>query len=83
MKEKLAKTRELTPPLEHSNFTSGINTNYFNKFVDFWETKYNWTEREVFLNQYPQFKTEIGGLIIHFIHVKPDNAEVKGLMTTY
>lgn len=31
-------------------------------------------EREEFMNQYPQYKVNIQGLNIHFIHIKPVNA---------
>jgi len=43
------------------------------EIVDFWRTKYDWRQREKFLNKYPQFKTQIQGLDIHYIHVKPEN----------
>lgn len=39
--------------------------------LDFWSTKYVWKEREAFLNQFPQFKTRVDGLDLHFLHVKP------------
>lgn len=54
-----------------------MNTNLLTKIVEYWKTKYNWREREHFLNKYPQFKTNIQGLSIHFIHVKP--AQTQGL----
>lgn len=43
--------------------------------MEFWKTKYNWREREVFLNRFPHFKTYVDGLDLHFIHVKPQNVE--------
>lgn len=54
-----------------------MNTRLLTEIVDFWRNNYNWREREKFLNQYPQFKTNIQGLDIHFIHVKP--AKTNGL----
>ena len=41
--------------------------------VKFWRNEYNWKKREAFLNSLPQFKTNIAGLNIHFIHVKPQS----------
>lgn len=41
--------------------------------VKFWRNEYSWKKREVFLNSLPQFKTNIAGLNIHFIHAKPKN----------
>lgn len=49
----------------------GFNNNYIKQVVHFWKNEYNFTEREAYLNLYPQFKTKIYGLDIHFIHVKP------------
>jgi len=65
----------LTSPLENVNFEYGFNTNYLKKVVEFWKTKYNWREREVFLNSFPHFKTYVDGLDLHFIHVKPQNVD--------
>ena len=36
----------------------------------YWTTEYDWRRCEARLNALPQFKTEIDGLDIHFIHVK-------------
>lgn len=65
----------ITPPLENINFEYGFNTNYLKKVVEFWKTKYNWREREVFLNSFPHFKTYVDGLDLHFIHVKPQKVD--------
>ena len=35
----------------------------------YWTTEYDWRRCEARLNALPQFKTEIDGLDIHFIHV--------------
>lgn len=50
-----------------------MNTNLLKEFIEFWNTKYDWKERQEYLNKYPQFTTKIQGLNIHFIHVKPSN----------
>ncbi|PNF15772.1 Juvenile hormone epoxide hydrolase 1 [Cryptotermes secundus] len=65
----------ITPPMENVNFEYGFNTDYLKKVVEFWKTKYNWREREVFLNKFPHFKTYVDGLDLHFIHVKPQKVD--------
>ncbi|XP_060527992.1 juvenile hormone epoxide hydrolase 2-like [Cylas formicarius] len=77
---RLENHRPLTPPLENVHHQYGINTNLVNELVRYWRTKYNWTEREAFLNRYPQYKTKIHGLDVHFIHVKRDNAGNKTVL---
>ncbi|PSN41925.1 hypothetical protein C0J52_06817 [Blattella germanica] len=65
----------LTPPMETVNFEYGFNSNYLKEVVEYWKTKYNWRERESFLNSFPQFKTIVDGLDLHFIHVKPQKVD--------
>lgn len=71
LQNRLANHIPFQPPLEGVQQQYGMNTNLLTKIVKFWKTKYNWREREKFLNQYPQFKVNIQGLNIHYIHVKP------------
>lgn len=60
-----------TPPLENQGFQYGFNTDYLRTVVTFWRNKYQWKEREAYLNQFPQFKTNVNGLDLHFIRVTP------------
>ncbi|XP_025832015.1 juvenile hormone epoxide hydrolase 1-like isoform X2 [Agrilus planipennis] len=76
---RLKNHRPFVPPLEGVQQQYGINTNLLIEIVDFWINKYNWREREKFLNKFPQFKTEIQGLNIHFIHVKPSSSLPKNI----
>ena len=73
LQNRLKSARDFVPPLEGVQQQYGINTKLLKTVVDFWLTKYDWREREKFLNQYPQFKTKIQGLDIHYLHVKPKN----------
>lgn len=51
-----------------------MNTNLLKNIVDYWKNEYDWRKQESFLNQYPQFKVSVQGLKIHFLHVKPKEA---------
>ncbi|ETN62699.1 epoxide hydrolase [Anopheles darlingi] len=69
----------LTPPLENAGpFEYGFNSNRLSQIVYYWRTDYldRWSDRETYLNQFPQFKTQIQGLDMHFIHVRPVNVPV-------
>ncbi|KAI4471796.1 epoxide hydrolase 1-related [Holotrichia oblita] len=68
---RLKNTRMLTPALEGTQQQYGINSKTLTPVLDYWITKYDFQARETYLNQFPQFKTNIQGLNIHFIHVKP------------
>uniref|UniRef100_A0A8D8F6D7 Epoxide hydrolase n=1 Tax=Culex pipiens TaxID=7175 RepID=A0A8D8F6D7_CULPI len=73
LRTKLTDVPTLVKPLEGAAFQYGFNSDRLQGILKYWRTSYldKWTEREKFLNQFPQFKTQIQGLDIHFIHVKP------------
>ena len=53
------------------NFTYGFNSDYLKDVVQHWRKKFDWRKQEDILNQYNHYKTQISGIDIHFIHVKP------------
>ena len=61
----------MVPALEGIGFQYGFHAEVIKKVRDYWLNKYNWREQEAYLNTFPHFKTNIGGLDIHFIHSKP------------
>uniref|UniRef100_A0A182NAI9 Epoxide hydrolase N-terminal domain-containing protein n=1 Tax=Anopheles dirus TaxID=7168 RepID=A0A182NAI9_9DIPT len=73
LRAKLDDVPTLTPPLEGTAFEYGFNTDRLKEIIKYWRTTYlgKWGEREKYLNQFPHFHTQIQGLNIHFIHVKP------------
>ncbi|EAT36616.1 AAEL011314-PA [Aedes aegypti] len=73
LRSKLNDVPTLVKPLEGAAFEYGFNSNRLQDILKYWKTSYlnKWTEREAFLNKFPHFKTQIQGLNIHFIHVKP------------
>ncbi|XP_048699294.1 epoxide hydrolase 1 isoform X2 [Caretta caretta] len=60
-----------TEPLENSFFQYGFNSVYLRKVVSYWRNQFNWKKQVEVLNKFPQFKTKIEGLDVHFVHVKP------------
>jgi pimeloyl-ACP methyl ester carboxylesterase len=51
--------------------------------VTYWGTGYDWRTCEAKLNALPQFKTEIDGLGVHFIHVKSRHEDALPLIITH
>ncbi|XP_051170363.1 juvenile hormone epoxide hydrolase 1-like [Leptopilina boulardi] len=66
-----ANLRPKTSPLEDAEWTYGVNFQYLQNVLRYWKDNYNWKKRQELLNKYPQFKTNIQGLDIHFYRVKP------------
>ena len=45
----------------------GTNIDYMKKLADYWTKEYDWKSQEVRLNQFPNYKTKVDDLDIHFI----------------
>lgn len=46
----------------------GTNAGYMQELTAYWQATYDWRRHEAVLNQFAQFRTELDGLGIHFIH---------------
>lgn len=77
LKARLNDAGPFAEPLEGVAFEYGFNSKRLDKIINFWRDDYlkNWKERQNFLNQFPQYKTQVQGLNIHFLHVKPAKVE--------
>jgi epoxide hydrolase len=53
------------------------------QLITYWRTDYDWRRCEVALNQWPQFKTPIDGLGIHFVHVRSRHANALPMVLTH
>lgn len=61
LKFRLKNTRHPKPGLEGAGWTYGVPGQALPKIIDYWLNKYNFKSREVYVNKYPQFKTNIQG----------------------
>src|SRR5437868_9108384 len=50
------------------------------RLVHYWRDKYDWRAQEKKLNEWDQFKTNIDGVDIHFIHQRSKNANAMPLL---
>ncbi len=66
-----------------SDWSQGIPLAYVQEVCRFWAEEYDWRSRESRLNEIPQFRTEIDGLGIHFLHVRSPRADALPLLITH
>ncbi|KPI98606.1 Juvenile hormone epoxide hydrolase [Papilio xuthus] len=71
LRNRLKNHRPFTPPLEGIAFQYGFNTKAIEPWLKFWAEEYPFKEREAFFNKFPHYKTNIQGLDIHFMRIKP------------
>lgn len=67
LRERLANTR-WTDEVVGAGWDYGTNLGYMKELVDYWQYKYDWRKQEAELNKFAQFKAEIDGKEISFIH---------------
>lgn len=82
LKTRLRQTRWTDEP-EDAGWNYGTNPKYLRELVDYWQNQYDWRKQETELNKFPQFKAEIDGIGIHFIHVKGKGSNPKPIILTH
>ena len=65
------------------DWTQGLPLAYAQEVALYWLEKYDWRAREALLNRFPQFKTQIDGLGIHFVHVRSPHPDATPLLVTH
>src|SRR4029079_18738566 len=63
--------------------SQGVQLSALQELARFWTNDYDWRRCEARLNALPQFKTEIDGLDIHFIHVRSAHEHALPLIMTH
>ena len=53
-----------------TDWTQGLPIAYARELSQYWAEEYDWRSREKLLNQFPQFKADVQGLELHFIHAR-------------
>ncbi|EAT36615.1 AAEL011313-PA [Aedes aegypti] len=74
LRNRLDDVPKFAEPLEGTAFEYGFNSKKLGEILKYWRSDYleRWDERQKYLNRFPQFKTQIQGLDIHFLRVKPE-----------
>jgi pimeloyl-ACP methyl ester carboxylesterase len=67
LRERLARTR-WPDEIEGAGWDYGTNLGYLRSLVTYWQNQFDWRAQEARLNQFAQFRAEIDGFGIHFIH---------------
>src|SRR2546429_2089493 len=67
LRERLTHTRWIDE-VEGSGWTYGVSLGYMKELVDYWQQSYDWRIHEAALNTFAQFKADVDGVGIHFIH---------------
>ncbi len=65
------------------DWSQGTPLHYLREVCAYWGEKYDWRDREARLNAFPQFRTTVNGLGIHFVHVRSPESDALPLLMTH
>jgi pimeloyl-ACP methyl ester carboxylesterase len=82
LRRRIAATRWPSKELVEDR-SQGVQLATIQQLARYWETDYDWRKAEAKLNALPQFKTEIDGVDIHFIHVRSRHENALPLIITH
>jgi pimeloyl-ACP methyl ester carboxylesterase len=82
LRRRIAATRWPSKELVEDR-SQGVQLATIRELTRYWATDYDWRKCEAKLNALPQFKTEIDGVDVHFIHVKSRHEDALPLIMTH
>jgi len=69
--------------LEDSGWARGTDLSYLQALVSYWKDHYNWRAQEAKLNLLSQFRSNIDGIDIHFVHERGKGPNPLPLILTH
>src|ERR1700761_6028064 len=73
LRDRLRRTR--WPDRETvGDWSQGAPLGWVQELCRYWASGYDWRARETRLNRFPQFRTAVDGLGLHFLHVRSPEA---------
>ena len=82
LRRRIAATRWPSKELVDDR-SQGVQLDTVQALARYWTSDYDWRACEARLNALPQFRTEIDGLVVHFIHVRSRHEDALPLIMTH
>ena len=82
LRRRIAATRLPSQELV-ADRSQGVQLATIQELARYWSTEYDWRACEARLNALPQFKTQIDGVDVHFIHVRSRHENALPLIITH
>jgi pimeloyl-ACP methyl ester carboxylesterase len=82
LRDRLARTR-WPEPEPVGNWSQGVPLRRLRALCGYWADGYDWRATERRLNAIPQFRTDVDGLAIHFLHVRSGDPAATPVILTH
>ena len=67
MRQRIANTR-WPDEIPNTDWDYGSNMAYVRELADYWLNEFDWRKQEAMLNGFSQFRADVEGMGIHYIH---------------
>jgi pimeloyl-ACP methyl ester carboxylesterase len=82
LRARLARTR-WPGEVAGAAWETGTDLRYLQDLVAYWRDRYDWRAQEAYLNSIPQFRADVDGMGLHFIHVRGTGPDPMPLILTH
>jgi pimeloyl-ACP methyl ester carboxylesterase len=82
LRDRLVRAR-WPEPATVPDWTQGVPLEWLRGLCSYWADGYDWRRLEQRLNALPQFRTEIDGVMVHYVHVPSDDPDAVPLVLTH
>ena len=82
MRRRVRETR-WAPDFGNEAWTYGVERGWLQDMARYWSEEFDWRAQEATINSYPQFRVDIDGVPIHFIHVRGKGPNPRPIILTH
>jgi pimeloyl-ACP methyl ester carboxylesterase len=79
LRERLARTR-FPDQAPGEPWAYGSNVEYMRGLVEYWRSSFDWRAQEARLNAFPQYKTRLHDIDVHYLHVPGQGPDPRPLL---
>jgi len=67
----------------NEDWAYGVERGWLEGMVSYWAEQFDWRAQEAAMNSLPQFRVELDGLLVHYVHVKAKTRDAIPLILTH
>jgi pimeloyl-ACP methyl ester carboxylesterase len=82
LRRRLAATR-WADDFDNEDWAYGVERGWLEEMTGYWSGEFDWRAQEEAMNALPQFRVEIDGLVVHYVHVRAKTTNPIPLLLTH
>jgi len=82
LRQRISNTR-WTDEADNADWKFGTNRDYLQSLLEYWHDGFDWRAQENAINRFAQFRTDVDGTCVHFIHERGRGERCLPLILTH